>query len=75
MMENLYNKLVNDKNNGIFLYWDDIGESELEELFDLNITDSMIATLFNIKKSQVTYKRNKYGIGMYDSIQRKILRR
>lgn len=61
MMQDLYEKLVERKNNGEKLAWSDITREELEELFEKH-TDSMIADLYDVSKSQVKNKREKWDI-------------
>ena len=61
MEKDLYQKLVERKNKSEKLEWNDITKEELEELFEKN-TDSMIANLYGISKSQVASKRKKWDI-------------
>ena len=61
MEKDLYQKLVERKNKGEKLEWNNITKEELEELFEKN-TDSMIADLYGVSKSQVKSKRGKWDI-------------
>lgn len=61
MEQNLYEKLVEKKNNGEKLDWNNITKDELEELFEKS-TDNMIADLYGVTKSQVISKRRKWNI-------------
>ena len=61
MEKNLYQKLIERKKQGKQLEWNNITREELEELFENN-TDSMIAELYGVTKSQVKSKRNKWDI-------------
>lgn len=61
MNQDLYEELLKQKNEGKKLDWSSITKEELEDLFEKN-SDSMIAELYNISKSQVTTKRRKWNI-------------
>lgn len=61
MKQDLYEQLVERKNKGEKLVWDDITREELEELFEKR-SDNIIAELYGISKSQVTSKRKKWDI-------------
>lgn len=61
MEQDLYEELVKRKNNGEKLDWNSITREELEELFEKR-SDSIIAELYGINKSQVTAKRKKWNI-------------
>lgn len=61
MDNNLYQNLLERKNKGEKLDWNSITREELEKLFE-NTSDNMIAELFNVSKSQVKYKRDKWNI-------------
>lgn len=63
MEKNLYQKLIERKNNGEKLEWSTITKEELEELFEKN-TDRMIANLYGVSQSQVKNKRKKWNIKM-----------
>lgn len=61
MEKNLYQELVERKNKGEKLEWNNITKEELEELFEKH-TDNMIADLYDVSKSQVKNKREKWDI-------------
>lgn len=62
MKHNLYEELIETrKNRGEKLEWNNISKEELEELFE-NCSDNMIAELYEVSKSQVTLKREKWDI-------------
>lgn len=61
MKKDLYQNLVERKNKGEKLEWNAITKEELEELFESH-TDSVIADLYGISKSQVKRKREKWNI-------------
>ena len=63
MEKELYQKLIERKNNGEKLEWSTITKEELEELFEKN-TDRMIANLYGVSQSQVKNKRKKWNIKM-----------
>ena len=63
MEKDLYQKLIERKNNGEKLEWSVITKEELEELFEKN-TDRMIANLYEVSQSQVKNKRKKWNIKM-----------
>lgn len=65
MKQNLYEKLLKQKNEGKKLDWNSITKEELENLFEEH-SDSMIAELYDITKSQVTNKRRKWDIKLYN---------
>ena len=60
------------KNKGERLEWNDITKEELEELFEKN-TDNMIADLYDVSKSQVKSKREKWDIKMINYTLEKFL--
>jgi len=72
MNNKLYEELRKRKESGEKLDWNKISKDELKELFDENIPDSMIAELYEISKSKVTYKRNKWNINYISHIQEKL---
>ncbi|MCI8396628.1 MAG: hypothetical protein HFJ52_02910 [Clostridia bacterium] len=72
MKKNLYQELVERKNKGEKLEWNDITKGELEELFEKN-TDNMIADLYNVSKSQVKNKREKWDIKQINYIWKRFL--
>ena len=61
MEQNLYEKLKERKRKGEKLDWNAITREELEDLFE-KATDSAIAELYEVSKSQVTAKRKKWDI-------------
>ncbi len=61
MKQDLYEKLVERKNKGEKLVWNDIKKEELEELFEKR-SDNMIAELYGVTTSQVKTKRKKWDI-------------
>ena len=61
MEKDLYQKLVERKNKGEKLEWNNITKEELEELFEKN-TDNVIADLYGVSQSQVKNKRQKWNI-------------
>ena len=65
MEQDLYDKLLKQKNEQKKLDWDSITKEELEALFE-TCSDSMIAELYDITKSQVTSKRRKWDIKLYN---------
>lgn len=72
MEKDLYQKLVERKNKGEELEWNNITKEELEELFEKN-TDNMIANLYGVSKSQVKYKREKWDIKLINYTLKKFL--
>ena len=70
MKQNLYEELLKQKNEGKKLDWDSITKEELENLFEEH-SDSIIAELYGITKSQVTNKRRKWNIKLYNSTIKK----
>lgn len=59
----LYDKLKNDKMNGVILDFSQLSEEVIEQLWEVeHIPDSLIADLYSVRKSQVTYRRKKFGI-------------
>lgn len=60
-----YNELIEKKNNGEVLEWDTISKEQLESLFfGENITDSLLADLYDVSKNRVRYKRDKLDVKM-----------
>ena len=72
MKQNLYEELLKQKNEGKKLDWDSITKEELENLFEEH-SDSIIAELYDITKSQVTSKRRKWDIKLYNYAIKKFL--
>lgn len=61
----IYDSLLKRKNMGEQLNFNDISRDELEQLWRYeSMSDNIIANLFKVGKSKVTYKRNKLGITM-----------
>jgi len=58
-----YDELNKQKELGIKLSWDDISEEQLRKLYiEEQIPIVLISRLYDVKKSQVDYKRKKFGI-------------
>lgn len=72
MKPDLYKQLVERKNKGEKLVWNDITREELEELFEKR-SDNMIAELYGVTKSQVRTKREKWDIKQINYILKKFL--
>lgn len=72
MKQDLYEELVERKNKGENLEWDNITKEELEELFEKN-SDSMIAQLYGVSKSQVKNKRYKWDIKQINYVTKNFL--
>lgn len=68
----LYNKLVERKKSGEKLNWNDITKEELNQLWEEYAIDNMIADLYDVTKSQVAYKRRKWGISIKNSAKKEI---
>lgn len=73
MNQNLYEELLKQKNEGKKLDWNSITKEELENLFEEH-SDSIIAELYDITKSQVTNKRKKLNIKQYNYIFKNFLK-
>lgn len=75
-----YEELKSLKEKGEKLVWENIERDQLASLFFAeNISDSLIADLYEVKKGKVTYKRNKLNITMnsteyYDRIYQDTLK-
>ena len=72
MKQDLYEELVERKKKGENLEWDNITKEELEELFEKN-SDSMIAQLYGVSKSQVKNKRYKWDINQINYVTKNFL--
>ncbi len=60
---NLYEKLIEKKNNGENLKIENLSSWELTQLYiDEEKSDKIIAELFNVKQSKITYLRRKYEV-------------
>ena len=65
----LYEKLIDRKKSGEKLKFDDLSEKEFKQLYiDEKKSDSILAELFDEKKSKITYRRKKLGITMRNII-------
>ncbi|MFB6468850.1 hypothetical protein ACE38V_19010 [Cytobacillus sp. Hz8] len=65
----LYDELTKRKTVGEIFDVNDLTPEKLKIMFiDEQKTDNMIATLFNVKKSKITYLRRKNGISLRNSI-------
>lgn len=65
----LYEKLIERKNNGELLKIEDLSAEELSQLYiDERKTDRILAELFDIKPSIITYRRKKLGITFRNAI-------
>ena len=73
MNQNLYEELNKRKNGGEKLDWSSITKEELENLFEEH-SDSMIAELYNITKSQVINKRREWDIKQYNYLLKNFLK-
>ncbi len=73
MNQNLYEELIKRKNGGEKLDWSSITKEELENLFEEH-SDSMIAELYNITKSQVINKRREWDIKQYNYLLKNFLK-
>lgn len=73
MRQDLYEELLEKRNKGENLEWDNITKEELEELFEKR-SDSAIAELYGVSKSKVTTKRNKWGIKLINYAMRDFLK-
>jgi hypothetical protein len=61
----LYEKLNDRKKSGEKLKFDDLSDKEFKQLYiDEKKSDSILAELFDEKKSKITYRRKKLGITM-----------
>ncbi|NLM97597.1 MAG: hypothetical protein GX175_08325 [Halanaerobiaceae bacterium] len=70
----LYEELIKRKNNGETLKVEDLSSEELKQLFiDERKTDRILAELFEVKQSKITYRRKKLGITLRDVILDELL--
>src|SRR5699024_2607238 len=59
----LYEHFLKRKQEGDMLPLEELSSNDLETLFiDESKSDAMIASLFGVKSSKITYLRHKYGI-------------
>lgn len=62
----LYDKLLKEKGNGVKLDFNSLDKDTLYELWSQEyVSDRLIAELYGVKKSQVTYKRRKFNVGIH----------
>ncbi|GAA0345535.1 hypothetical protein GCM10008967_39980 [Bacillus carboniphilus] len=65
----LFEVLTKKKDNGEELKIEELSSDDLRKLYiEENKTDFMIADLFNVKKSKVTYLRRKMGISIRNAM-------
>lgn len=71
----LYDRLKMRKENGEKLNLEELNVSELKQMFfDEGISDRLLAELYGVKLSQITYKRKKQGITIRTSAIDNMLR-
>ncbi len=64
-----YDELNNQKESGIKLSWADISEEQLRKLYvSEKIPIILIARLYDIKKTQISYKLKRFGIKFRETI-------
>lgn len=73
MKQDLYQELIQRKNKGEKLIWEDITREELEELFE-KYSDNRIGDLYDVSKSQVKAKREKWDIKQINYIWQEFLK-
>ena len=65
----LYEKLCERKAHGQILEYENLTAEDLKQLYiDEEITDEILAKLFDVKQSKITYRRRKLGITIRNSI-------
>ncbi|HLQ83951.1 MAG TPA: hypothetical protein VK121_08970 [Pseudogracilibacillus sp.] len=65
----LYEHFLNRKQKGELLNLEELSPKDLEKLFiNESKSDAMIASLFGVKSSKITYLRRKYGITIRNSL-------
>ena len=70
----LYEELIERKNNGEILKVEDLSAEELTQLYiDEEKTDRILAELFDVKQSKITYRRKKLGITLRNVILNEFL--
>jgi len=70
----LYEELVKRKNTGEMIRVEDLSAEELTQLYiDEEITDRILAELFNVKQSKITYRRRKLGITLRNAFINELL--
>ena len=69
---NEYNELIRKMKNGLLPAWKSITKNELEQLLiDYNVSNPMLAELYNVTVNQVRYKKRILGISNLDIIKAK----
>lgn len=70
----LYEHFLKRKQEGDMLPLEELSSNDLETLFiDESKSDAMIASLFGVKSSKITYLRHKYGITIRNSLIKGLL--
>src|SRR5699024_12851611 len=70
----LYEHFLNRKQKGELLNLEELSPKDLEKLFiNESKSDAMIASLFGLKSSKITYLRRKYGITIRNSLIKNFL--
>jgi len=65
----LYEELCERKANGEILKFENLSAEDLNKLFiEEEKTDKILAELFDVKQSKITYRRRKLGITIRKSI-------
>ncbi|MYL58643.1 hypothetical protein GLW20_14145 [Virgibacillus halodenitrificans] len=65
----LYEHFLKRKQKGELLHLEELSSNDLEILFiEESKSDAMIASLFGVKSSKITYLRRKYGITIRNSL-------
>lgn len=69
LLVGLYEELCERKANGAILKYENLSAEDLNQLFiDEEKTDEILAELFDVKQSKITYRRRKLGITIRNSI-------
>ena len=69
-----YKQLEEKKSNGEKLNWDDISKEQLHKLYvDEQMPAFAISLLYDIKQSQLDYKRKKFGIKFMDIVAKNFI--
>lgn len=67
----VYEDLATAKANGNVLTLKDLSLEDLRSMFvDEHILDSMIAELYDVPKSRISYLRRKHGITLYSATEK-----
>lgn len=70
----LYEELIERKNDGEVLKVEDLSAEELTKLYiEEEKTDRILADLFDVKQSKITYRRRKLGITLRNEMLNEIL--